>query len=149
VKSIFLPAAFSLFATTAFAQADVALEVGGKKLGLSGQGQCKAAQQASIHGVNAALYMVSQNVPNKQSLNLSVWQPKDGSPNMMSLSLWDGKKTYSVNTVKGGSATSVQGSGKATVSGTTITLDAVAASGEKITGKIQCRSFGAVQAEGG
>lgn len=33
--------------------------------------------------------------------------------------------------------------------GGTITLNAVAAGGEKISGKIQCRSFGGVHAEGG
>jgi len=137
------------FSTAAFPQADVALEVGGKKVQASGQGECKAAPQASIYGVNAALYSVSQSIPNQRSLNLSVWQPKDGSPNMISLRLWDGKNTYTVDTVKGGSKKDTKGSGNATVSGTTITLDAVAASGEKITGRIQCRSFGGIRAEGG
>jgi hypothetical protein len=133
----------------AVAQADVALEVGGKKFQSSGPAECKAAQQASIYGIPAALYSVSQNVPNRQSLRLSVWQPKSGAPTMLSLSLWDGKKTYAVDTVKGGSKKDTRGSGNASVSGTTITLDAVAASGEKITGKIQCRAFGGIQAEGG
>ena len=148
MRSLVFVAAIA-FPAAALAQADVALEVAGRKIQASGAGECKAAPQASIYGVNAALFMVSQNVPNKQTLNLSVWQPKDGSPGMLSFRLWDGKNTYTVDTVKGGSKKDTKGSGNATVSGTTITLDAVAASGEKITGRIQCRSFGGIRAEGG
>ncbi len=46
-----------------------------------------------------------------------------------------------------------KGSGRATLrmasAGGVIDIDAVAASGEKIAGKIQCNHFGAIHAEGG
>lgn len=148
-----LPAlALVLAAPAAFAQVDISLQVGGKAIQASGQGACKAAEQASIYGIQAALYTVSQRTKT-QSLNLSLWQPQDGAPVMMSLSVWTGDRTYRVDTVKGGSKRDTQGSGKATLrksgAGGTIAIDAVAQSGEKITGTVQCRSFGGIQAEGG
>lgn len=152
VASLLPALAFVLASPAAFAQADLSLSVGGKKLQASGEGVCKAAQQASIYGIPAALYTVSQRTKS-HSLNLSLWQPKDGAPLMMSLSVQAGDKTYRVDTVKGGNKRDTQGSGKAGLeksgAGGTIALDAVAASGEKITGTIKCRSFGGIQAEGG
>jgi hypothetical protein len=140
-----------LAAPAAFAQ-EVSLQVAGKKFQASGQGECKAAPRASIYGVPAALYSVSQR-SGSDSLNLTLWQPANGAPAMMSLQVSSGSKRYVVDTVKAGSKQDTQGSGKATLeksgAGGAIAIDAVAASGEKITGRIQCKSFGAVHAEGG
>ena len=130
-----------------FAQADVSLQVGSQKYSASGAGECKHAPRASIYNIPAALYSVSQR-GGKDSLNLSVWQPADGKANMISLNVSAGGKSYVVDTVKdkkGSGRASVEPSGR----GGTIVLDALAAGGEKITGKIVCRSFGGVQAEGG
>jgi hypothetical protein len=141
-----------LLALPGLAQAtpvEVTLQVGSGKYRFSGEGQCKASQQASIYGVNAALYMVSHHSP-RQSLNLTVWQPKSGAPNMISLRVYTGARTYDVDTVKGGSKQATKGSGSATVDKSGVfTLDAVAASGEKITGTVRCAGFGGIQAEGG
>lgn len=141
------------FATpAAFAQADIALQAGGEKYQASGQGECKAAPQASIYGVSAAMYSVSHRA-GKQSMNLTLWQPTNGAANMISLQLATGSKSYVVDTVKAGAKRDTKGSGKASVeksgAGGAIVIDAVAAGGEKITGKIQCRTFGGIQAEGG
>ena len=142
----------ALATPAALAQVDISLQVDGKKYEASGEGQCKAAPQASIYGVNAALYSVSHRSAG-QSLNLSLWQPKDGAPNMVSLHVSSGSKRYVVDTVKAGAKRDTKGSGKASIeksgTGGVIALDAVAAGGEKITGKIRCRNFGAIQAEGG
>ena len=139
-------------AVSSWAQAapvEVALQVGSSKHQFSGQGQCKAAPQASIYGISAALYTVSQR-SGGQSLNLTLWQPKDGSPGMLSLRLSNGAKTYQVDTVKGGAKRDTQGSGSARVDKAGVfTIDAVAGTGEKITGKVRCASFGGIQAEGG
>lgn len=135
-----------LFPACALAQADISLQVGSHRYDASGQGECKHAPRASIYDIPAALYSVIHR-GGKDSLNLAVWQPA-GKPNLINLSVTTGGKTYAVETVK-----QKKGSGSATIEssgrGGTITLDAVAASGEKITGKIQCRSFGGVNAEGG
>jgi hypothetical protein len=139
-------------ASPALAQVDVSLDVGGKKYQASGQGECKAAPRASIYGVPAALYSVSQR-SGSGSLNLSLWQPRSNEPAMMSLHISLGSGSYEVDTVKAGSKKDTKGSGKATLeksgAGGTILVDAVAAGGEKVRGRIQCRSFGAVHAEGG
>ena len=136
-----------LFPACALAQADISLQVGSQKYSASGQGECKHAPRASIYDIPAALYSVSHR-GGRDSLNLAVWQPRDGKPDMLSLSLTVGGKTYAVDTVKqkkGSGSAKVESAGR----GGAITLDAVAASGEKISGKIQCRSFGGVNAEGG
>ena len=153
LRALVLPALVFAFASrAALAQADVSLEVGEKKYQASGQGECKAAPRASIYGVPASLTSVSQR-SGSGSLNLSLWQPRGEEPAMMSLHLSLGSKSYVVDTVKAGSKRDTRGSGKATLeksgAGGTIVIDAVAAGGEKIRGRIQCRSFGAVHAEGG
>jgi len=131
----------------AVAQADIALQIGSQKYAASGQGECKSAPRASIYNIPAALYSVSHRA-GKDSLNLTLWRPTDGKPDMLSLSVAAGGKNYVVDTVK-----DKKGSGGAKLEpsarGGTIVVDAVAASGEKISGRIQCRAFGGIQAEGG
>ena len=131
----------------ALAQADIALQIGSRKYAASGQGECKSAPRASIYNIPAALYSVSHRA-GKDSLNLTLWRPTDGKPDMLSLSVAAGGKNYVVDTVK-----DKKGSGGAKLEpsarGGTIVVDAVAASGEKISGRIQCRTFGGIQAEGG
>ena len=131
------------FPFAAFAQADISLQIGAHKYPASGQAECKSAQRASIYNIPASLTSVSHRA-GKDSLHLSLWQPADGKPAMLTLRVTTGGKTYLVDTVK-----DKKGSGKATRDDRTISIDAVAASGEKITGRIQCRSFGGIQAEGG
>ena len=145
--------AFALFAlgvtlsAGVFAQADIALQIGAQKYAANGEGECKSAPRASIYSIPAALYSVSHR-SGKDSLNLTLWRPADGKPDMLSLSVAAGGKNYVVDTVKdkkGSGGAKLQPSAR----GGTIVLDAVAASGEKISGKIQCRTFGGIQAEGG
>ena len=151
-RAVLLAMGCGLASPPVFAQADISLQAGGEKYQASGQGECKAAPQASIYGVSAAMYSVSHRAC-KQSLNLTLWQPTNGAANMMSLHLATGSKSYVVDTVKAGPKRDTKGSGKATVeksgAGGAIVIDAVAAGGEKITGRIQCRTFGGIQAEGG
>ncbi len=146
-----LSLALALAAPAALAQ-EVSLQVAGKKYQASGQGECKTAPRASIYGVPASLTSVSQR-SGSDSLNLTLWQPASGAPAMMSLHLSSGSKSYVVDTVKAGSKRDTKGSGSAKLEksggGGTIVIDAVAAGGEKIAGRIQCKSFGAVHAEGG
>jgi hypothetical protein len=131
---------------------DIALKMGSKDYRFSGPAECKAAQQASIYGIPAALYSVSQR-SGGDSLRLTLWQPKDGSSTMMSLHVSSGAKRYEVDTVKGGTKRDTKGSGTATIQkaagGGAFAIDARAASGEPIAGKISCSRFGGVQAEGG
>lgn len=130
----------------------IALRIGTTKYESGGQAECKAAPQASIYGVPAALYSVSQR-SGSGSLSLTLWQPKDGAAIMMSLRIAAGGRSYLVDTVKAGPKRDTKGSGKATLqrtgAGGVVAVDAVDAGGEKITGKIECTRFGAIRAEGG
>jgi hypothetical protein len=139
-------------AKAAPAPMEISLQVGSNTYRSSGEGECKAASQASIYGVNASLHSVSHSAGDR-SLKLSLWQPKDGAPAMMSLHVSTGSARYRVDTVKAGAKRDTQGSGKATLqsagAGGVFSIEAVAASGEKITGTIHCGRFGGVQAEGG
>ena len=131
---------------------DIVLKTGTKDYRSNAAGECKAASQASIHGISASLYSVSQR-SSGQSLNFTLWQPKDGSPAMLSLHISDGSSRYEVDTVKGGSKHDTKGSGKATLqragAGGVFTIDGKAASGETISGTINCSRFVGIQAEGG
>jgi hypothetical protein len=132
--------------------ADIALKVGSKDYRSSGPAECKAAAQASIYGIAAAQYSVSQR-SGGESLRLTLWQPKDGSPAMLSLHVSSGASRYEVDTVKGGAKRDTKGSGTASLqksgAGGVFTIDARALSGEAISGKIACSRFGAIHAEGG
>jgi hypothetical protein len=86
----------------------------------------------------------------ERSLTLTFWKPANGSGEMFNLSVSDGKGSYDVNTVRGGTVT---GSGKVTFEksgqGGAFTVDAKTKSGAAITGKITCAAFGPHIAEGG
>ena len=83
----------------AVAQADIALQIGSQKYAASGQGECKSAPRASIYNIPAALYSVSHRA-GKDSLNLTLWRPTDGKPDMLSLAITSGGKSYLVDTVR-------------------------------------------------
>jgi hypothetical protein len=138
--------------SAATAAPEIALQVGGRKYQASGQGECKSAAQAAIYGVRAAMYSVSHSGEGR-SLNFNLWRPQDGAADMISLTLSEGKQRHQVDTVKAGSKKETRGSGKATLAqsgaGATFTLDAVTASGEKVTGTIKCPRFAGIRAEGG
>ena len=93
--SVGLTLGAALAAAPAQAQVQAALNVGGKKMEFRGQGQCKAAAQASIYDIPAALYSVSQS-SGSQSMNMTLWQPKSGAASMISLHISDGAKRSKV-----------------------------------------------------
>jgi hypothetical protein len=97
----------------------------------------------------AELWSVQQSQDGR-SLTLSFWKPKDGSPDMVTLSVRNGSASHEVNTVKGATAA---GSGKVTFAksgdGGTFTVDARSKEGAAITGTIRCEAFGRHTAEGG
>jgi hypothetical protein len=131
---------------------EIALQVGARKYEASGPGECKAAPQAAIYGVRAAMYSATFNAEGR-SVRLTLWRPADGAANMMQLEVADGPRRESVDTVKGGTKKETRGSGTATFQaageGGAFSVDAVSAGGVKIRGSIRCGRLGAVRAEGG
>lgn len=113
-------------------------------------GKCTHAAMASIYEVVSQMWSVQQSADGR-SLTLTVWRPKDGSGDMVNLSIDTGKSSHKVSTVRGGGP--VQGTAKVTLeksaAGGTFTLDARAQDGTTITGTIKCDVFGPHIAAGG
>jgi hypothetical protein len=90
----------------------VALNAGGTTYQSSEAGKCTHAPVASIYNTVSEMWSVQQNSQGR-SLALTLWKPKDGSGDMVTLSLTNGNVSHQVNTVRGGGATA--GSGKVTM----------------------------------
>jgi len=131
------------------APVEVSLNVGGQRYDASAPGKCTHAPVASIYQVVSELWTAQQSNEG-HSLSLSLWRPKDGSGDMVSLSVSTGKSSKTVSTVRG---TAVAGSGKVTLAptgkGGVFTVEAKAADGTAITGTIKCDAFAPHLAEGG
>ncbi len=129
----------------------IALKAGAEAYQFNGQATCTHAPVASIYQVVSEQWMVQQS-DGARSLQLTFWKPKNGSPEMFSLSLSAGRGTHTVDTVNVGAA-KPQGSGTATLAtaggGGTFTISAKAADASAITGTIKCDAFTAATAEGG
>lgn len=127
----------------------ISLKVGAQTYQSSEPGKCTHAPVASIYQTMAELWSVQQSQDGR-SLSLSFWKPKDGSADMVTLSVRNGSTSNLVNTVKGAT---LAGSGKVTFvksgDGGTFTVDARSKEGAAITGTIRCEAFGRHIAEGG
>ena len=128
------------------------LQVGGERYAFTGPGVCQSSADASIYELPATMYAVRQNAEGR-SLTLTLWRPKTGAPDMLTLGVSLAARSYRVSTVKVGRQGDVRGSGRATFArageGGTFTLDATAEGGTRITGTIACERFAGIVAEGG
>ena len=138
---------------TSQANLNIAGKVGGKNLQASGSGTCQHAADASIRGVSASLWMVQYTGSDDgavRQLNLTLWRPKDGSPDQLSLALDSKTGEHRIET--GGSGES-KGEGSVTIlpngPGGRLELSGKDAAGKKIQIAIDCPAFAGVQAEGG
>jgi hypothetical protein len=131
----------------------ISAQVGRKSYESAGQGSCRHTPTASIYGVPAALWMVeltgSEDAAVK-SVNLTLWKPKNGSAEQLSLSLSTGSSSHRIDV--GGRGDQV-GSGKAAVAATG-TGGRIEVSGKDEAGKairlvVLCPTFTGVEAEGG
>ena len=127
----------------------VTLNVGGAPFQSNEAGKCTHAPVASIFKTVAEMWSVQQNAQGR-SLALTLWKPKDGSGDMVTLSVTSGNISHQVNTVRGATTS---GSGKVTLeragNGGTFSVDAKTSGGAAITGTIKCDAFAPHTAEGG
>jgi hypothetical protein len=127
----------------------VSLTAGGQRYESSAPGQCTHAPVASIYGVVSELWTAQQSDRDK-SVSLSLWQPKDGSRPMVSLTVASGKTSHRVSTIRGAA---IAGSAKtqleAAGQGGTFTVYAKSAEGTDIIGTVKCDAFAPHIAEGG
>jgi hypothetical protein len=131
----------------------VSAKVSGKSYEGAGQGSCRHTPTAAIYGVPAALWMVAltgREDAEVKSVNLTLWKPKNGSPQQFSVSLNAGPSSHRIDV--GGRGEQV-GSGKASVvamgAGGRIEVSGKDASGKTIELLIRCPAFGGLEAEGG
>ena len=131
----------------------VSAKVGTKSYEGTGPGSCRHTPDAAIYDVPAALWMVEQGGSSNgaiKSLNLTVWKPKDGSRDQLSLALTTKSSSHRIDV--GGRGDQV-GSGKATVTpkdaGGRVEIQGKDESGAAVQVVITCPAFSGVQAEGG
>jgi hypothetical protein len=128
-------------------------EIGGKKYQASGNGTCRHAPDASINGVSASLWMVQYGGSGDAALkqvNLTLWRPKDGASDQLSLN---------VETKSGFHRIETGGSGENQGEGAVVILPSCPGGRLEISGKdgenkpikitIDCPAFTAIHAEGG
>jgi hypothetical protein len=135
-------------------QTSVTIEakIGGKKYKGSGNGECKHAPDASIRGVSASLWMVQYGSTKDGSLkrlNLTLWRPKDGGNDQLSLSMETGSGSHRI---EAGTEGENAGRGSVTVlpsgPGGRLEITGKEAGGKSVQVTIDCSAFAEVEAEG-
>jgi hypothetical protein len=118
----------------------------------SGPGECAGSADASIYDVPATLWRAAYQDSDDDGprLNLTLWRPKAGGADMVTLSLWSDETTHRISTVKGGQIT---GSGTAGVrpqgKGGILTVSGEDDHGHAVELSVECERFDEVVAEGG
>jgi hypothetical protein len=127
-------------------------KAGGKSYKASGRGECKHAPDASISGVSASLWMVryaNAKDGSLKQLNLTLWRPKDGSPDQLSLALETGSGSHRIETGKSEN----KGKGSVTIlpsgPGGRLEISGKEAGGKSLQITIDCTAFAGIEAEGG
>lgn len=126
--------------------------IGGKSYHGSGTGSCSYEPDASIHDVSASLWMVQYagQAGALKQLNLTLWRPKDGTPDQLSLSLEMVSGSHRIET--GGKDGN---SGEASVTilpsgpGGSLEINGKEARGKPVQVTIDCPTFAGIEAEGG
>lgn len=153
------PPARSTFATEAPAPAGpasdsttlISAQIGSRGHQAAGAAQCQHEPNASIYGIQAAMYMVQlQGEGEVKGLSLTVWDPHGGEADKVSMALTTGEGDHRINTVQGGKTT-----GEATVrmepyrEGKRIEIRGRSDRGEPVRLTVECPRFGGVEAVGG
>jgi hypothetical protein len=126
--------------------------IDGKAYTATGPGSCRHTPEASIYDLPAALWMIEYGNPGGgaiQQVNLTLWKPKDGSSDQISLALEAGSSSYRI--ASGGKAPSGSATLKLSPSGAggRFELKGKDAKGTNIELTVNCPAFAGVEAEGG
>ena len=128
-------------------------KVGGKNHQASGPGTCSHAPDASIRGVSASLWMVQFSAGDGagvKQLNLTLWRPKDGGPDQVSLVFDTKSGSHRVET-----GSTAENQGEATVvvlpngPGGRFEISGKDGDGKPMQVTIDCPAFAGIEAEGG
>lgn len=131
----------------------VSAKVGGKAYQGAGVGTCKHEPDAAIYNVPAALWIVEQNGSADAEINnlrLTLWRPKDGSTDQISLNLTTRSGSHRIDV--GGRGDQV-GSAKVSLAksgaGGKFELKGTDEAGASVDLAIKCPAFAGIEAEGG
>jgi hypothetical protein len=116
-------------------------------------GECATSAESSIYEVPATQWRAMYGGDDRsdlQHLNLTVWRPRSGGPDMMNFYLQSGEISHRIATVQGGE---IVGSGTAGAKtegqGGTLTVAGKDDHGHEIELTVRCERFDEVIAEGG
>jgi hypothetical protein len=148
-----LPGAGSAAVAPEDANLSVMARLGTKSYTSTLPGTCKHEPSASIYDIPAALYTVQANGSDDseiKQLSLTLWQPKDGSADQVSLSLQAGSRSAQVDVSPrsppvGTASVKLQ----PIASGGKLELQGKDAKGTPVYLTISCPTFAAIEAEGG
>lgn len=130
----------------------VKVTVGRASYSEEGTGGCATSTESSIYDVPATQWHVAYGggASNIQHLNLTVWRPRTGGPDMVSLHLRSGEISHRIATVKEGA---LEGSGTAGVrpagKGGILNVSGQDSDGHPLELTVECERFDEVVAEGG
>jgi hypothetical protein len=130
----------------------VSARIGSKSYQGSGTGSCRHESDASIHGVLAALWTVQYTGEGRglKQLNLTLWRPKDGSQDQLSLSIEAGSSSHRIET---GGEQKDRGEGSVTIlpsgPGGRLEISGKEAGGKPVQITIDCPAFAGIEAAGG
>jgi hypothetical protein len=147
-----VPAQQSLSVSEGTVPMKVKVAMGRVNYSEEGTGECATSTESSIYDVPATQWHVTYGggASNIQHLNLTVWRPRAGGPDMVGLFLQSGEIDHEIATVKGGA---LKGSGSAGVrptgKGGILSVSGTDADGHPLELTVECERFDEVVAEGG
>ena len=137
----------------ASAQVGIVAGVGARNYRASVPGTCQHEPNASIYGVPAALWRVEAEGSDESEirrLGLTLWRPKDGSPDQLSIGLDVGAKPVTIEiNPRARSAASATPQVRQAGPGGTIEVKGKDAGGKAVTLTVSCPVFEGIVAEGG
>jgi hypothetical protein len=136
---------FTALIPSADTHVSLVAKVGGRVIPAEGSGECYTSTESTIYDVPATQWNVSFNGPKTsdlQNVNVTVWRPKAGGPDQVTLFLTIANETHRIATVTGGELI-----GRATASarpqghGGTLFVEGVTKEGTPISLELSCSAF--------
>lgn len=130
----------------------VAVALNGDDEESRGTGECAGSADASIYGVPATLWRAAYQESDDDGprLDLTMWQPKSGGADMVTLSIWSDETTHRISTVKGGETVGSASAGmRPQGNGGILTVSGTDDHGHAVELSVECERFDEVVAEGG
>lgn len=120
----------------------VSLQVGAQSYSASGAGTCGRSEERDATRYVFRHNNTARDKQDRRFLYVTLQRPKNGGPDTVSLNVRVGERQYHDN---GAAQATFEKNG----AGGVVTVDAVARSGEKISGTLKCAAFTQTEAPGG